>query len=125
MKLDTDIKYLKGVGERRAAMLSRLGVSDVNALVRLYPRVYEDWSRIKSINEAQIGEICCIKGIVGSPVRKSLIRKGLTLYKTEITDGSGIMGITILTAALRRKSSPRATNFCSSVESAATFTARR
>jgi len=95
MKLDTDIKYLKGVGERRAAMLSRLGVSDVNALVRLYPRVYEDWSQIKSINEAQIGEICCIKGIVGSPVRKSLIRKGLTLYKTEITDGSGIMGITI------------------------------
>ena len=76
-------------------MLSRLGVSDVNALVRLYPRVYEDWSRIKSINEAQIGEICCIKGIVGSPVHKSLIRKGLTLYKTEITDGSGIMGITI------------------------------
>lgn len=95
MKLDTDIKYLKGVGERRAAMLSRLGVSDVNALVRLYPRVYEDWSQIKSINEAQIGEICCIKGIVGSPVRKNLIRKGLTLYKTEITDGSGIMGITI------------------------------
>lgn len=95
MKLDTNIKYLKGVGERRAAMLSRLGVSDVNALVRLYPRVYEDWSRIKSINEAQIGEICCIKGIVGSPVRKNLIRKGLTLYKTEITDGSGIMGITI------------------------------
>ena len=95
MKLDTDIKYLKGVGERRAAMLSRLGVSDVNALVRLYPRIYEDWSQIKSINEAQIGEICCIKGIVGSPVRKSLIRKGLTLYKTEITDGSGIMGITI------------------------------
>lgn len=95
MKLDTDIKYLKGVGERRAAMLSRLGVSDANALVRLYPRVYEDWSRIKNINEAQIGEICCIKGIVGSPVRKNLIRKGLTLYKTEITDGSGIMGITI------------------------------
>lgn len=76
-------------------MLSRLGVSDVNALVCLYPRVYEDWSRIKSINEAQIGEICCIKGIVGSPVRKNLIRKGLTLYKAEITDGSGIMGITI------------------------------
>ena len=95
MKLDTDIKYLKGVGERRVAMLSRLGVSDVNALVCLYPRVYEDWSRIKSINEAQIGEICCIKGIVGSPVRKNLIRKGLTLYKAEITDGSGIMGITI------------------------------
>lgn len=95
MKLDTDIKYLKGVGERRAALLMRLGVSDVNALLRLYPRVYEDWSKIKSIAEAQIGEVCCVKGIVGSPVRKAMIRKGLTLYKTEITDGSGIMGITI------------------------------
>lgn len=95
MKLDTDIKYLKGVGERRAALLMRLGVSDVNALLRLYPRVYEDWSKIKSITEAQIGEVCCVKGIVGSPVRKAMIRKGLTLYKTEITDGSGIMGITI------------------------------
>ena len=40
MKLDTDIKYLKGVGERRAAMLSRLGVSDVNALVRLSQRIH-------------------------------------------------------------------------------------
>lgn len=95
MKLDTDIKYLKGVGERRAALLMRLGVSDVNALLRLYPRVYEDWSKITNIASAQIGEICCVKGIVGSPVRKAMIRKGLTLYKTEITDGSGIMGITI------------------------------
>lgn len=95
MKLDTDIKYLKGVGERRAALLMRLGVSDVNALLRLYPRVYEDWSKITDIASAQIGEICCVKGIVGSPVRKAMIRKGLTLYKTEITDGSGIMGITI------------------------------
>ena len=111
MKLDTDIKYLKGVGERRAAMLSRLGVSDVNALVRLYPRVYEDWSRIKSINEAQIGEICCIKGIVGSPVHKSLIRKGLTLYKTEITDGSGIMGITIFNSRFAAEKLPEGDEF--------------
>ena len=127
MKLDTDIKYLKGVGERRAAMLSRLGVSDVNALVRLYPRVYEDWSRIKNINEAQIGEICCIKGIVGSPVRKNLIRKGLTLYKTEITDGSGIMGITIFNSRFAAEKLTEGDEFLffGRVESAATFTARR
>ena len=71
MRLDTDIKYLKGVGEKRAAMLSRLGVSDVDALVRLYPRVYEDWSSIKTIAQAQIGEVCCIKATVGAPVRKA------------------------------------------------------
>ncbi len=95
MRLDTDIKYLKGVGEKRAAMLSRLGVSDVGALVRLYPRVYEDWRSIKTIAQAQIGEVCCIKATVGAPVRKALIRKGLTLYKTEVTDGESVMGVTI------------------------------
>lgn len=95
MRLDTNIKYLKGVGEKRAVMLSRLGVSDVNALLRLYPRVYEDWSRLVSIEDAQIGQICCIKAVVGSPVRTNMIRRGLTLYKTEVTDGKSIMSITI------------------------------
>ena len=95
MRLDTNIKYLKGVGEKRAVMLSRLGVSDVNALLRLYPRVYEDWSRLVSIGDAQIGQICCIKAVVGSPVRTNMIRRGLTLYKTEVTDGKSIMSITI------------------------------
>ena len=95
MRLDTNIKYLKGVGEKRAVMLSRLGVSDANALLRLYPRVYEDWSRLVSIEDAQIGQVCCIKAVVGSPVRTNMIRRGLTLYKTEVTDGKSIMSITI------------------------------
>lgn len=95
MRLDTDIKFLKGVGEKRAVMLSRLGVLDVNALLRLYPRVYEDWSNISSIKDAVIGETFCIKAVVGSPVRESMIRRGLTLYKTDVTDGSSIMNITI------------------------------
>ena len=42
MELNTDIKYLKGVGEKRARLLAKLGVLDVNALLRLYPRAYED-----------------------------------------------------------------------------------
>ncbi len=95
MKLDTNIKYLKGVGEKRAAMLLRLGVSDVDALLRLYPRVYEDWSKIVSIEDAPIGEVCCIKATVGSPVKTNMIRRGLTIYKTTATDGKSVMNITI------------------------------
>ena len=95
MRLDTDIKFLKGVGEKRAAMLSRLGVSDVNALLRLYPRVYEDWSNISSIEDAVIGQTCCIKAVVGSPIQTNMIRKGLTLYKTDATDGHSVLHITI------------------------------
>ena len=33
-----DIKTLKGVGEKRAALFHKLGVDTVGALLRLYPR---------------------------------------------------------------------------------------
>ena len=42
--LQQDIRYLKGVGERRAQLLQRLGISSVDALLRHYPHRYEDWS---------------------------------------------------------------------------------
>ncbi|MEI6578433.1 MAG: ATP-dependent DNA helicase RecG [Eubacteriales bacterium] len=95
MELNTDIKYLKGVGEKRARLLAKLGVLDINALLRLYPRAYEDWSKITAIAKTPFGEPCCIKAIVGRKPSAHLIRKGLTIYKTEVTDGEDLLHITI------------------------------
>ncbi len=95
MKLDTDIQFLKGVGEKRAKLLNKLGVFSVGDLLRFYPRTYEDMSKIKKISQAQIGEVCCIKAIVDRTPKESRIRKGLTIYKTDVTDGESIMQITI------------------------------
>ncbi len=95
MKLDCNIKYLKGVGERRAGFLKKLGIATVGDLLHFYPRAYEDWSRISAIDEAQIGEICCIKAVADRKPAANLIRKGLTIYKTEVTDGKSVMQITI------------------------------
>ena len=41
---DMDIQQLKGVGEKRAQLFHKLGVFSVGALLRFYPRAYEDWS---------------------------------------------------------------------------------
>lgn len=92
---DSDIKYLKGVGERRAQLFAKLGVPTVGALLRFYPRAYEDWSRIVPIDEAPFGENCCVRGVVVRKPEANLIRKGLTIYKTEVTDGKSLMRITI------------------------------
>ena len=35
-----DIRYLKGVGEKRAAQLAKLGISTVEDLLGFYPRDY-------------------------------------------------------------------------------------
>jgi len=90
-----DIRYLKGVGEKRALLFKKLGVDSVDALLSLYPRAYEDWSKIVSIADAPIGEVCCIKAIVGYPPTENKIRKGLSIFKTVVTDGESVMNITI------------------------------
>ncbi len=90
-----DIRYLKGVGEKRALLFKKLGVDSVDALLSFYPRVYEDWTKIVSIADAPLGEVCCIKAIVGHDPIENKIRKGLSIYKTVVTDGESLMNITI------------------------------
>ena len=95
LRFSSDIQYLKGVGEARAKLFRRLGVADIGSLLRLYPRTYEDWSKVISIFDAVPGEQCCIKATVCAPVTHALIRKGMTVYKTQVTDGESMMKITI------------------------------
>ena len=95
MDLNTDIQYLKGVGEKRAKLLKKLGVQTVGDLLHFYPRAYEDWSRVVSIADAPIGEVCCVRAIVDRKPIGARIRQGLTIFKTDVTDGQSIMQITI------------------------------
>jgi len=89
------IRYLKGVGEKRAGLLGKLGVDTVGALLRFYPRAYIDWTHTLSIAEAPYDEVCCIAARAVEAPRKSLIRKGMTLYKFLATDDSSDMMVTL------------------------------
>ena len=94
MDANTSIQYLKGVGSARAEEFQKLGVSTVDALLRLYPRNYEDWSQITSIKDAPLDENCCIRATVCHTPTKHLIPGGRILYKTSITDGKGLLNLT-------------------------------
>ncbi len=89
------IQYLKGVGEKRAKQLEKLGIKTVNDLLEFYPRHYEDWSKCYSVSEAPLGEMVCVKGYVSTKVSAVQIRKGLTLYKFTVTDGIANMYVTL------------------------------
>ena len=96
MATETDnIRYLKGVGEKRALLFSKLGIDTVGALLRFYPRSYEDWSVITPIKEARGRDLVCIKAEVISAVKENYIRKNMVLYKFSVKDSSGIMSVTI------------------------------
>ena len=95
MELNTDIQYLKGVGEKRAKLLGKLGIHTVGDLLHFYPRAYENWKNVVSIEDARIGEVCCVRAVVDRKPIGARIRQGLTIYKTDVTDGKSVMQVTI------------------------------
>ena len=66
--LDTNIRYRKGIGEKRAALYAKLGVGTVGELLYHFPRDYVDLSSPYSVQDAPIGENCAIKARL---IRKS------------------------------------------------------
>lgn len=94
MNFSTDIKFLKGVGSVRAEAFYKLSVGTVGALLRYYPRTYEDWSNACSIREAPLNETCCIKAIVCDTPSKIRIPGGKLIAKSTVTDGAALMNLT-------------------------------
>ena len=87
---NTDIKFLKGVGDRRAKLFEQLGVTTVDALFHFYPRAYLDWSSPLYIKQAAIGEVCFIKACVVTEVKEHYIRPQMSLYKLKVKDDLGV-----------------------------------
>lgn len=87
------LQYYKGVGEKRAELFEKLGIGSSDALLRYYPREYEDWSNCISVEEAKAnaesGEVCCIRATVAAPVRSVFLKGGKTLYSTRAVDEAG------------------------------------
>ncbi len=91
----TDIRFLKGVGEKRAELLRKKGIDTVGALLRFYPRAYLDWQNITPISECHEGENVCVRAEITSPVKTINIRRGMTLYKFSAADDSGVIEVTL------------------------------
>lgn len=89
--MDKNVRYLKGVGEKNAGYLEKLGVTTVSGLARLLPRRYEDIGNIVDIDSlyAHRGEKVSIYATVMSPVSETRINGGKTLTTIYAADDSG------------------------------------
>lgn len=93
--LNNEIRFLKGVGEKRAALFLKLGIAVVKDLLYYFPRGYEDRTKIKKINETEIDETCSILGTIITPIREQRIKGAMLLYKFAISDGESKMSVTL------------------------------
>lgn len=99
-----DIQFVKGVGEKRAALFHKLGIFNVGDLLQYYPRAYLDKSDLKTAMQAEDGEKCALRCTMISAVTEHRIRRGLTLYKCNFSDGETVVRVTIFNNVYLAKS---------------------
>lgn len=102
--LTQDVRFLKGVGEKRAAMLAKLGVHTVSDLIYLLPRRYVDYSKPYSLSEAPFDEPCAVKATVLSKTGGVRIRGGRVLFKVMCSDGPTRLELTYFNSEYTVKS---------------------
>ena len=93
-ELNKELRYIKGIGEKKALALNKLGVFSLRDLVSFFPRKYEDRSTIKPIALTLDGENVCIEAMVADTPRLTRIRRGLDIVKLRAVDDSGAVDIT-------------------------------
>lgn len=86
--LNKEIKYVKGIGPKRANKLSKLGIFTVSDLLFYFPRQYEDRNNLRKIFELKDEEKVTIRAIV-SNIETSNVRKGLVITKVGVRDETG------------------------------------
>ena len=101
-ELQTEIRYLKGIGEKKAQAFHKLGVFTLYDLLSFFPRRYEDRSVYKPIALAENGESVCMRALVADTPHLARIRRGLDLVKFRAVDESGSMDITYFNQAYRK-----------------------
>jgi ATP-dependent DNA helicase RecG len=90
LRLETPVKFLKGIGERRAEQLDRLGIRTARDLLWHLPHRYVDASSVTPLVKAEIGhEVACVGRVVAKGVLPT--RRGLRIFHAVLRDDSGVL----------------------------------
>jgi ATP-dependent DNA helicase RecG len=89
LRLDTPVKFLKGIGERRAELFAKLGVETAQDLLWHLPHRYLDASSVTPLADARVGEeYACIGRVVA---KKVVPLKRLRVFRAVLRDDSGVL----------------------------------
>ena len=90
LHLDTPIKFLKGIGERRAEAFERLSITTAQDLLWHLPHRYIDASTVTPLARARVGDdIAAVGRVVAKEVLPT--RKGLRIFHAVLRDDSGAL----------------------------------
>ena len=87
--LRAELRFLKGVGPRRAAELERAGLRTLDDLLHRFPLRYEDRSRLVRSSDLRPGEAAAVRGQVVSTGLRHTRRRGFSLFEMLLRDDAG------------------------------------
>ena len=88
-----DIRTLKGVGEKTAALFEKLHVYTAEELVSYYPRDYEQFQEPVPLDKASVEEIAAVEGRLAGNVATRHVR-GLSITTFEVSCEGGALHMT-------------------------------
>jgi ATP-dependent DNA helicase RecG len=93
LTLDTPVQYLKGVGERRAELLARLGIRTARDLLYHTPFRYLDATTVSPISMARSAPTGADVTVVGRVISTAVIptRRRLRVFQCVLQDASGLI----------------------------------
>ncbi len=87
--LQSDLRYLKGVGPKRAEAFSKLGILSLHDLLFFFPRRYEDRSQFLAIDSVQPGETATVCGEILECVMRPL--KRMAIVELTVGDETAVL----------------------------------
>ena len=100
--LNTDIRFIKGVGETRAKALEKLHIRTLGDLISYYPRRWEDRTKLFPIRDLPEGEYACCRAMLAQEPTAHRISGGQTVVKVRAVDESGVLDITFFHQEYRK-----------------------
>ncbi len=91
--LRASVTLLSGVGQRRAELLGKLGVNMIGDFLYFYPRRYEDYSQLRTIDHLVYGETASVIGTVWEAGGRQT-RGGMYLFRAILSDNTGTLEVT-------------------------------
>ena len=87
--LETELRYVKGVGPAFAARLEKLGLKTVRDLLWHFPSRYEDFSNISNIADLIPGEAATIQGVIRDIKILRSFKKKMFIIQATVADATG------------------------------------
>ena len=100
--LNTDIRFIKGVGETRAKALEKLHIRTLGDLISYYPRRWEDRTKLFPIRDLPEGEYACCRAMLAQEPTAHRISGGQTVVKVRAVDEGGVLDITFFHQEYRK-----------------------